>query len=78
MDDKLEISESYLDQIIKSSAVSLVGEVMKRFEILDDKEAIKAEAKELIYEKFRELKSHVKAFNQGVKFIAPKNAAKAS
>lgn len=78
MDEKLEISEVYLDQVLKSSAISLVGEVMKRFEILDDKDAVKADAKELIYEKFRELKSQIKAFNSGVKFIAPKIAHKAS
>ena len=72
MEEKLEISEAYLDQVLQKSASSLVGEVMKRFEILEDKEAIKADSKELIYEKFRELKSQIKAFNFGVKFITPK------
>lgn len=73
MENKLEISEAYLDQILKASASSLVGEIMKRFEILENKDAVKADTKELVYEKFRELKGQIKAFNSGVKFIAPKS-----
>lgn len=72
MDEHLEISEAYLDQALRNTASSLVGEVMKRFEILENKEDIKSDTKELIYEKFRELKSVLKAFNYGVKFITPR------
>lgn len=76
MDEHLEISEAYLDQALKNTASSLVGEVMKRFEILENKDDIKSDTKELIYEKFRELKSVLKAFNYGVKFITPKTSTK--
>ena len=74
MDEYLEISEAYLDRTLKNTASSLVGEVMKRFEILENKDDIKSDTKELIYEKFRELKSVLKAFNCGVKFITPKTS----
>lgn len=74
METKLQVSEEYLDQVLKSSAASLVGEIMKRFEILDNASDIKADTKELIYEKFRGLKSQIKAFNFGVKFVTPKAA----
>ena len=76
MDEHLEISEAYLDQALKNTASSLVGEVMKRFEILENKDDIKYDTKELIYEKFRELKSVLKAFNYGVKFITPRTPVK--
>ena len=75
MDKKLEISQEYLEQALNTTASSLVGQVMKRFEILSDKEDIKSETKELIYEKFRELKSVLRAFSSGVKFVTPKKRA---
>ena len=68
MDDKFEISEKYLDDVLKRASQSLVGEVMKRHEILKNSDDVKKETKELIYEKFRELKALIKAFNSGVIF----------
>lgn len=69
---KFEISKEYLDQVSLESAKSLVGKVMKRFEILEDKDDIKKSLKELIYENHRELNSKLKAFSAGVKFTSPK------
>ena len=66
--DKLFVSEEYLDQVTKDWGKALVGKIMKRFEILDDKNAIKKDVKELIYENLRDLKTNIKAFNWGVKF----------
>ena len=62
------VSKEYLDRVIDSSARSLVGKAMKRFEIIEDKEEIKKAIKEVIYENYRELKELVKAFSYGVKF----------
>jgi hypothetical protein len=70
-DNKLVISEKYIDEILDACFRSLVGEQMKRFEILSDKKEIKKACKELVYEKQRELKALLKAFNSGVKFITP-------
>jgi hypothetical protein len=66
--EKLIVTEEYLDKVTSQWAKSLVGKMMKRFEILDDKDAIKRDIKELIYENIRDLKVNIKAFNWGVKF----------
>ena len=66
------ISKEHLDKICKESAKVLVGETMKRFEIFDDKEDVKKEVKELIYESIRHLKKLIEAFSSGVKFITKK------
>ena len=71
MEQKLEISEAYLDEALAQSSKTLVGKIMKRFETLDDKETIKIQTKELVYELFRDLKAQLKAFNSGVKFTTP-------
>jgi len=70
MDKKYTISKEYLEKILSKGASSLVGMVMKRFEIHDNKEVIKKEAKELIYETFRSVKAHIESFSTGVKFIS--------
>jgi hypothetical protein len=70
--EKYTISEKYLEELIEKGSRALVGEAMKRFELFEDNETIKRAIKELIYENYRSLKSHIKAFSLGVKFISPK------
>jgi len=70
--EKLILSEEYIVKVLNMGFNSLVGEQMKRFEILEDKIEIKKACKELCYEKKREILALLKAFNHGVKFIAPK------
>ena len=70
--EKYVISEEYLEEVTTIWAKGLVGQVMKRFEILAQKDDIKKEVKELIYENIRDLKSLLKAFSSGVTFIMPK------
>lgn len=41
--------------LLNQESKKLVGKLMKRFEICDDKETIKKECKELIYEEFRNI-----------------------
>lgn len=41
--------------VLEQEAKRLVGKCMKRFELTDDKEAIKANVKEIIYEEFRSI-----------------------
>lgn len=67
-----KISEKFLDEIINKCSKSLVGITMKRFEIHDNKEEIKREIKELIYESYRNLKNLIKSFDTGIKFITKK------
>lgn len=64
-----QISKTNLDDLIKNSSKVLVGEVMRRFEVIDDKEVIKKITKELIYENFRNLKSLIIALNSGMDFV---------
>lgn len=61
----LKISENYLQELIDYTSKSLVGKLLKRFEIIEDKNVIKKDAKELIYEEFRQLRDLIKAHNEG-------------
>ena len=62
----LNIDDEYLKELLEYSSKSLVGKLLKRFEIIDDKETIKRDAKELIYEQFRQLRDLVHAHNRGL------------
>ncbi len=61
----IKVTEKYLEDAIKYVGSSLVGKLLKRFEILEDKDMIKLEAKELIYEEFRHLRDILIAFDRG-------------
>lgn len=66
MEEKsITISERYLKECIDYIGSSLVGKLLKRFEILEDKNQIKSEAKELIYEQFRHLRDVLLSFEKG-------------
>ncbi len=74
MEKEYKVSEKFLDDAIDKASRTLVGMVMKRFEIFDNKEDIKKSIKELIYENYRVLKDLIKSFSFGVKFkIKPKD-----
>lgn len=66
--DKFIISKQNLKTTCDTFAKTLVGQVMKRFELFDDKDIIKKEVKELIYENSRNLRGLLQAFSSGVKF----------
>lgn len=72
MDNKLEISEQYLDDVLKSASIKLVGETMCDFETITNLNELKQSVKNTIYQNFRDLQAQIKAFNCGVKFISPK------
>lgn len=66
MEEKyIKVSEKYLEEAIKFAGSSLVGKIMKRFEIMEDINSIKSESKELIYEEMRNLKNILIAYNTG-------------
>ena len=66
----ITLSDEYLKQIIDYTSSSLVGKLLKRFEIMEDKNAIKASAKELIYEEFRNFRKILLAYEEGREFTA--------
>jgi hypothetical protein len=57
---------TYLNQVLSKEFPKLVGKVCKRFEILEDKEALKKEIKELLYESAREISDIFIAYSQGL------------
>ena len=71
MENKLEISESYLLDCLKSGSNKMVGEVMSKFETITNLDELKIVVKNTIYENFRDLKAQMMAFDSGVKFIKP-------
>ncbi len=67
---KLTVSEQFLDDAIKKHSRSLVGQCMKRFEILNDDNNKKKAVKELIYESFRQFKELIKSYTCGMEFVS--------
>ena len=66
MSKDLKISSEYLEELIDYVSSSLVGKVLKRFEILENKNIIKSDCRELIYEQFRQLRDLILAHNKGL------------
>jgi hypothetical protein len=56
MDIKIILTEGLLNTIFDQESKKIVGKCMKRFELTDDKELIKREIKELLYECLRDIK----------------------
>ena len=55
MKNKILLDLDALKVILNQESKKIVGKIMKRFELSDDKEQIKKEVKELLYESFRDL-----------------------
>jgi hypothetical protein len=56
----------YLSRVIPFYSSKLVGKIFKRFDVIQDKEVLRLEIRELVYEHFRELKELVEAYGEGV------------
>ena len=63
---ELRIGEEYLTEILDFVGRSLVGKVLKRHEIIENRDILKAEIKELIYEEIRNLKNLILAHDKGL------------
>ncbi len=67
MDSKnLKISEEYLRELIDFCGRASCGKILKRFEIVPDRNMLKGLVKELIYEGFRNFKDLLEAHNKGL------------
>lgn len=62
----LQLTAKFLKDIIDSCSRTTVGKVLKRVDIFDDKETLKKDIKELIYEEYRALKSLIEAHSDGL------------
>lgn len=65
--DKVEISVKDLKELISECGNITCGQILKRIDILDDKESLKTCVKELVYEGYRNLKHMLKAYEKGAK-----------
>jgi septin family protein len=70
MGKKYIIDSDYLLELISTNSKSLVGKVMKRFELSSNLTDIKTQTRELIYESYRDfaklLESHQFGYDQKV------------
>ena len=53
--DKIILERQTLENILGSEAKKLVGKCMKRFELSENKEDIKKQVKEILYESIRDI-----------------------
>ena len=66
MSKSLQISEEYLEELIDFCGRASCGKILKRFEIVPDRDILKGLVKELIYEGFRNFKDLLRAHNKGL------------
>ena len=65
-DSDVIISKKSLKNLLSMTGATLVGKILRRFEILSDNiNGIKASTKELIYEEFRTLERLLSAHSEG-------------
>jgi len=62
-------TESFED-LLKFHSAKTVGKILKRMEITDNKEVMKSQIKELIYEQYRDLTDLILALNYGLEMSA--------
>lgn len=64
--EKLTIPTKALDELLNFHSSKTVGKVLKRLEISDNKEVIKTQIKEILYESHRDLRDLLIALNYGL------------
>ena len=64
--EKLVIPTKAFEELLSFYSRKLVGKCLKRFEISDNKEIIKTEVKEILYEGFRDFSDALIALNYGI------------
>ena len=60
MDTRLKIEEQVLNYIMDQESKKIVGKCMKRFELSNNKDEIKSQVKELLYEFMRDLRDMIR------------------
>ena len=64
-DKSITIPQNYLTEVSDFISRSLVGKLMKKFEIIEDKSVLKSICKETVYEEMRHLKEILLAVEYG-------------
>lgn len=62
---ELKISQGYLNELFDFVSRRMCGKILKRFEIIENKEILKSNVKELIYEEMRDFKDLFLAYQHG-------------
>jgi hypothetical protein len=62
----LTIPLNAFEDLLKFHSNKTVGKIMKRIEICDNKEVMKSQIKELLYEQYRDLGDLIFALNYGL------------
>jgi len=72
----LSITEKYLGELCDFSARKAIGIILKRLDLITDKEVLKNVIKEHVFEEFRSLKYNIQAYNRGkeITFFKPTKA----
>lgn len=70
---EIKITRELLEKLISLESNKTVGILMKRFEIIDDKETLKKELKEQIYESYRNMRDLIIACGLAKESIHLKN-----
>jgi len=68
----MEIKEKEFCEVLNYSSKNLVGKILKRFEIIENKSVLKANVKELIYEEYRALRDLLFSVGKGFSFTTYK------
>ena len=62
----IQLTTKFLNNVIDTCCRTTVGKILKRVDLFDDKETLKKEVKELIYEEYRALKALLEAHSNGL------------
>jgi len=61
----IKLSKEHFEQILNDESRKIVGILLKRFEIIEDKNILKKDIKELVYESFRNLRDVIENVSKG-------------
>jgi protein-arginine kinase activator protein McsA len=62
----LKLNDNYLDELVGFIGRNLTGKILKKFEIVENKETLKQLIKETIYEEMRHFKDLILSANFGL------------
>ena len=66
MEETLRIDSEYLNELIDYCGRAACGKILKRFEIIESRDVLKREVKELLYEEYRTFKALLQAHSKGL------------
>lgn len=62
----VQLTAKFLNDVIDTCSRTTVGKLLKRIDIFGDKDTLKKEVKELVYEEYRTLKALLEAHSDGL------------